>query len=103
MNLGPRANVRMVAAARVSSGLVVALLIGLCASCRSEAQPAAPLVIERTIPLRNVSGRIDHLVIDPGRKRLFVAELGNGTVDAIDLATASVVHRIDGLKEPQGL
>lgn len=62
-----------------------------------------PLVLEATIPLDGVSGRIDHMALDPGRGRLLVAELGNGTVEAIDLAARRVVHRIAGLKEPQGI
>jgi DNA-binding beta-propeller fold protein YncE len=62
-----------------------------------------PLVLERTIALPNVSGRIDHMAIDPGRGRLLVAELGNGTVDVIDLASERIVHRFDGLHEPQGI
>jgi len=43
------------------------------------------------------------MAVDLGRKRLLVAELGNGTIDVIDLATVQAVHRIDGLKEPQGV
>jgi hypothetical protein len=66
-------------------------------------EPSAPLVREHTIALKGVSGRIDHLAVDLGRKRLSVAELGNGTVDVIDLAAENVVRRIEGLKEPQGL
>jgi DNA-binding beta-propeller fold protein YncE len=62
-----------------------------------------PLVLERTIALKGVTGRIDHLAVDLARKRLFVAELGNGTVDVIDLASGTVIHRIEGIKEPQGL
>jgi DNA-binding beta-propeller fold protein YncE len=62
-----------------------------------------PLVLEQTIPLAGVSGRIDHMAVDLGRKRLFVAELGNGTVDVIDLTSGHAVHRIEGLKEPQGV
>ena len=57
------------------------------------ADGAAPLVLERTIPLAGVSGRIDHMAIDLGRKRLLVAELGNGTVDAIDLTAGKTVYR----------
>ncbi len=64
---------------------------------------AAPLVLERTIPLAGVSGRIDHLAVDLGRKRLLVAELGNGTVDVVDLGSGKVVHRLSGLREPQGI
>jgi DNA-binding beta-propeller fold protein YncE len=67
------------------------------------AEPQPPLVLEATIPLDHVAGRIDHLAIDLGRRRLIVAELGNGSVDVIDLATAKVAHRIAGLKAPQGV
>jgi len=62
-----------------------------------------PLVLETTIPLDGVGGRIDHMAVDLKRKRLFVAELGNDTVDAIDLASGRVVQRITGVKEPQGV
>jgi DNA-binding beta-propeller fold protein YncE len=67
------------------------------------AEPTAPFVLERTIALKGVAGRIDHLAVDLGRKRLFVAELGNGTVDAIDLTAGTVTRRIEGLKDPQGV
>ena len=81
--------------------LAAVLCMAAAASCAAE--PVAPLVIERTIALKSVSGRIDHLAVDLGRKRLFVAELGNGTVDVVDLVSAGVIRRIEGLKEPQGL
>jgi DNA-binding beta-propeller fold protein YncE len=84
-------------------GVAVAMLIGLGAPDHSRAQSQAALEIERTIPLKDVTGRIDHMAIDLGRKRLFVAELGNGAVDVIDLAAGKVIHRIEGLKEPQGV
>ena len=79
---------------------MAALLVTLCASVRAEA-PA--LQLERTIPLPDVTGRIDHMAIDLGRRRLFVAELGNNTVDVIDLASGKAAHRIEGLREPQGI
>jgi DNA-binding beta-propeller fold protein YncE len=81
----------------------LAAVLCMIAGVGHAAEPAAPLVVERTIALKGVSGRIDHLAIDLGRKRLFVAELGNGTVDVIDLASESVIRRIEGIKEPQGL
>ena len=43
------------------------------------------------------------MAVDLRRKHLFVAELGNNTIDAIDLMTAKPIHRITGLAEPQGL
>jgi len=64
---------------------------------------APPLVLERTIPLEHVGGRIDHMAVDLGRQRLIVAELGNGTVDVIDLAAGKAMHRIGGLRSPQGV
>jgi hypothetical protein len=80
--------------------LLTALLVTLCGNVRAET-PA--LQLERTIPLPKVTGRIDHMAIDLGRKRLFVAELGNNTVDVIDLPSGKTMHRIEGLKEPQGI
>ncbi|AGK58337.1 NHL repeat containing protein [Hyphomicrobium denitrificans 1NES1] len=62
-----------------------------------------PLELEATIPLTGVSGRIDHLTIDAKRRRLFVAELGNNSVDVIDLDKGRTVGRITGLHEPQGV
>src|SRR3954454_13477586 len=66
-------------------------------------EPQAPLILERTIPLMHVSGRIDHMAVDLRRGRLFVAELGNNTVDVVDIAAGHAIHRIDGLREPQGI
>lgn len=94
----------MAAAVRIT--VCLALLAGSLATFASASRAAyasAPLVLERTIPLTGVSGRIDHMAVDLRRKRLFVAELGNGTVDVIDLASGQAVHRINGLKEPQGV
>lgn len=67
-----------------------------------EARGQAPVQLELAIPLANVAGRIDHLAIDVTHQRLFVAELGNGSVDAVDLSSGET-RRIGGLKEPQGL
>jgi len=43
------------------------------------------------------------MAVDLRRGRLFVAELGNGSVDVVDLATGRAVHRFAGLREPQGV
>jgi DNA-binding beta-propeller fold protein YncE len=61
------------------------------------------LVLEATIPLADVGGRIDHMAIDRGRQRLIVAALGNDTVEVVDLAAGKPRQRIGGLKEPQGV
>lgn len=93
----------MPAAVRLAlRSLLGGALICLAANAHGdEAQP--PLTLERTIPLANVSGRIDHMAIDLRRGRLFVAELGNDTVDVVDLAAGRAIRRIRGLREPQGI
>jgi hypothetical protein len=62
-----------------------------------------PLKLERTISLPGVEGRIDHLAADLGSNRAFIAALGNGTVELVDLARGERAGEIKGLKEPQGL
>jgi len=64
---------------------------------------SSPLILETEIPLDRVAGRIDHMAVDLERHRLLVAELGNDTVDVIDLDTLRPVNRITGLHEPQGV
>jgi hypothetical protein len=85
----------------VAVALFVPALCG-CHASTARGQPA-PLTLERTIVLKDVAGRIDHLAVDVAGRRLFVAELGNGSVDAVDLDSGAVVGRIKGLPEPQGL
>ena len=67
------------------------------------AQPAEPLRLAGTVPLPNVQGRIDHMSIDIQGQRLFVAALGNNTLEVIDIANGKQVHTISGLREPQGI
>jgi hypothetical protein len=91
---------------RLTALLVAAFgaTLGVLACGRPDAASGpAPLVLERTIPLAGVKGRIDHLAADPAHKRLFVAELGAGSVEAIDLASGRSLGRVGGLKEPQGV
>jgi DNA-binding beta-propeller fold protein YncE len=62
-----------------------------------------PLRWKRTIPLPEVEGRIDHLSLDGKTRRLFLAALGNNTVEVIDLQQGKRIHSISGLREPQGV
>jgi hypothetical protein len=90
---------------RLPSPLLLATIAA--AACGASTIPitdaTAPLVPERTIVLSDVRGRIDHLAWDPARRRLFIAALGNGTVEVIDVAAGRRAGRILGLHEPQGL
>ena len=70
-----------------------------------EAPPPAevPLKLAQTIPMPHVEGRIDHLAVDLEGQRLFVAALGNNTVEVIDLKSGRDVRSITGFHEPQGI
>ena len=61
------------------------------------------LSLEKEIVLPGVQGRIDHLSADVPGKRLFVAALGNGTIEVLDLTKNERTTQIPGLLEPQGV
>jgi YVTN family beta-propeller protein len=88
---------------RSVSLLLAALAAAPMPCARAASSPYQPLVLEASISLAKVSGRIDHMAVDLGRKRLLVAELGNDSVDVIDLTTNQAIHRIEGQEEPQGV
>jgi sugar lactone lactonase YvrE len=79
--------------------IAVHLILVACAS----AQEASVLRQVGTIALTNVEGRIDHMAYDAQGGRLFVAALGNNSVEVVDLKQGKVVHRITGLRNPQGI
>jgi DNA-binding beta-propeller fold protein YncE len=63
---------------------------------------SAPLRLVQTIPL-SVDGRLDHLYADVKGLRLFVAALGNNSVEVIDLRTGKTIRSISGPQKPQGM
>jgi YVTN family beta-propeller protein len=69
----------------------------------ARAQPDEPLRLVGTVPLPQVEGRIDHMSIDVKGQRLFVAALGNNTLEVIDVKNGKLLHTIPGLREPQGI
>ena len=81
-------------------GSIFTLFIGVALS---HAQSHSPLRLEKTIPLPNVKGRIDHLAFDADNQRLLVAALGNNTVEVIDIKNGKAIRTISGLAEPQGV
>ena len=79
------------------------VLLLLASVVFAHAQATEPLQLQQTIPLADVKGRIDHLSIDVKNQRLFVAALGNDTVEVVDLKAGKRAHTISGLAEPQGV
>jgi DNA-binding beta-propeller fold protein YncE len=61
-----------------------------------------PLTLVRSIELP-VEGRIDHLAFDAASERLYVAALGNNTVEVLDLKAGTHLRSLPGFREPQGI
>src|SRR5690242_3845763 len=61
------------------------------------------LALANNIELPNVNGRIDHFSADVAGQRVFMAALGNHTVEVLDVAAGKRVHTVQDLAEPQGL
>ncbi|HMF58981.1 MAG TPA: hypothetical protein VK595_01335 [Vicinamibacterales bacterium] len=64
---------------------------------------AGPLTFLRTVELPGVRGRIDHLAADVPTGHVFVAALGNDTVEVIDGRAGTWLRRQSGFHEPQGI
>jgi glutamine cyclotransferase len=82
---------------------VVAACAALMLASRARAEPAVPLRAGRAISLPGVAGRIDHLAIDVAGQRLFLAALGNGSLEVLDLRAGQRLRSVAGLEEPQGV
>jgi DNA-binding beta-propeller fold protein YncE len=78
-------------------------------SCAQQAAPPPTtppdggLVANGAVALPGVQGRIDHLAFDPKTQRLFVAALGNDSLEVVDVQKRERVRSIGGLHEPQGV
>jgi DNA-binding beta-propeller fold protein YncE len=91
-----------VAARRMSKRAYLALVLAGCVTTGSP-QSSSPLRLDKKIIMPGVQGRIDHMFFDDKSGRLFVAALGNNTVEIIDTRQGKRVHSISGLREPQGI
>jgi len=61
------------------------------------------LVLVKTISLNPVNGRIDHMTINPKKQLLYIAALGNNSLEVVNLSSGKVVQSITKLKKPQGI
>lgn len=92
---------------RYMKGRLTVLLLAFCvgSSGCSAQKPFGTdqLSLTSTIPLPGVKGRIDHLDVDLKDRVVYVAALGNNTLEAVDLTTGKMIHTIKDLDEPQGI
>ena len=85
--------------------LLIILLFTCCMeSCKGQnVFGNKKLTISKEIQMPEVKGRIDHLAINLKDKQLYVAALGNNTVEVISLEKGTLLHSIKGVDEPQGI
>ena len=79
----------------------IAVLLATLAMAAAAAAPPLPELVS-TLPMPGVKGRIDHFSWSPKDHRLFVAALGNDTVEVLDTQRPRRAS-IPGLGEPQGV
>jgi DNA-binding beta-propeller fold protein YncE len=79
------------------------VLFWLCLFPALAAGQAALPQLTSDIAMPGVKGRIDHFGVDAKRHRLYVAALGNDTVEVLDLGARKRARSLDGFGEPQGI
>jgi DNA-binding beta-propeller fold protein YncE len=80
--------------------LAMIVLLGVGAALAAQ---SPPLALKLVVPLPNVEGRIDHLAFDAARGRLYVAALGNNSVEVADTVNGVHMASLPGFHEPQGI
>jgi DNA-binding beta-propeller fold protein YncE len=58
-------------------------------------------LIEQITCFPDIKGRIDHFSADPKRKRMFVAAVGDNTVEVFDVFGSKLIHSITGFEGPK--
>ena len=74
---------------RVAAFLLCIVAVGLRA-----AEPPM-LKLTKTISLPGVKGRFDHFAIDANGRRLFVAALGNNSLEILDVAAGKPIKSVN--------
>ena len=85
----------------------IILLLSYCfiSSCNGQQKSFGMehLKLDKTIEMPEVSGRIDHLAVNLKDQVVYVAALGNNTVEVIDLTKGTLIRSIKGIEDPQGI
>ena len=61
------------------------------------------LRLDKEIAMPGVKGRIDHMDVNLKEHIVYMAALGNNTLEVIDIVGDKLLHSIKGLDEPQGV
>jgi len=87
----------------MKAGQKLILFSFLSLALPSGLQAADVLEPVATIGLPSVKGRIDHFGVDLKQQRLFVAALGNDTLEVVDVKSSRRERSLGGFGEPQGV
>jgi DNA-binding beta-propeller fold protein YncE len=82
---------------------VAGLWFVLLGAAGSEAGGPAALELVQTIALGGPAGRLDHMALDARHARLFVANLGNNSLDVVDLKAGKLLKRVPDQQKIQGI
>ncbi|MBI4454842.1 MAG: hypothetical protein HY644_02975 [Acidobacteria bacterium] len=83
--------------------LILAVVAAIATVSQAQRSEGPPLQLVDKIAIPHVQGRIDHLAADAQGRRLFVAALGNNTLEVLDFSTGRWIRSIGGLQEPRGV
>ncbi|MBN8838455.1 MAG: YncE family protein [Sphingobacteriia bacterium] len=74
-------------------------------SCNGQevTQKSKYLSLINTIKFSDIKGRIDHFTYDLQNGKIYIAALGNNTVEEIDIKNFTRTHTIQNFSEPQGI
>jgi hypothetical protein len=94
----------VVAIRRILVMLAGALVVGgLLNAGQNSANAESYLLRTRSVQLKGVPGKLDHLAVDNKGQRLFVANKPNNSLDIIDLKSGAMVKQIPGQGKASGV
>ena len=89
----------------IASLLLVATVSGAYFAGLIPLRGGSPCALNQvgSIPLPNLSGRIDHMAFDPKGQTLYVAALDNNSVNVVNVTSDKLERIVEGFSAPQGV
>lgn len=88
---------------RIAGLAHAALLLAAVSVVEGQERGSTALTLVETVPLPGVKGRFDHFSLDAKGGRLFVAALGNDTLEVLDVRAGKRLKSIGGIPMPTGV